>query len=62
MERAGPSSSAAIWIQFLQDKGIPSVTYGLEGGNMHSENEFVSVKSLISTAKVYASTIINFLQ
>lgn len=54
-------SSYATDGNFLQDMGIPSVTYGPEGGDMHSENEFVFVKSLIDCTRVYAESIINYL-
>jgi succinyl-diaminopimelate desuccinylase len=42
-------------IRFLIRKGIPCLGYSVDGGNTaHSDNEFVYIKSLVDTAKIFA--------
>lgn len=47
---------------FIFKRGIPVVTFGPEGDNSHSENEFVYAKSMLDVAKVYSSIILDFLK
>jgi len=52
--------SGATDIRFLIRKGIPCLGYSVDGaGSGHSDNEFVYVKSLIDTAKIFANVISN---
>lgn len=45
-------------MRYLIKKGIPSVGYSVRGGeSWHSDNEFVYVKSILNTARIYALTI-----
>ena len=45
-------------MRYFMQKGIPSIGYSASGGEKwHSDNEFVYIKSLVSTAKVYALII-----
>ena len=47
-------------MRYLITRGIPAVGYSAQGGGMwHSDNEYVSIKSMLDTSKVYALTIIN---
>ncbi|NQT06254.1 MAG: M20 family metallopeptidase [Candidatus Omnitrophica bacterium] len=47
-------------MRYLVKKGIPSVGYSARGGeNWHSDNEFIYIKSILDTAKVYAMTVMN---
>lgn len=47
-------------MRFLIEKGVPAVGYSASGGgSWHSDDEFVYVKSVVDTAKVYAITIAN---
>jgi succinyl-diaminopimelate desuccinylase len=47
-------------MRYLISRGIPAVGYSACGGaNWHGDNEYVSLKSLIDTAKVYALTVTN---
>jgi len=47
-------------MRYLIKKGISSVGYSAKGGERwHSDNEFVYIKSILDTAKIYALTILN---
>lgn len=47
-------------MRYFMWKGIPSLGYSASGGEKwHSDNEFVSIKSLVDTAKVYALIMSN---
>lgn len=47
-------------IRFLIKKGIPCLGYSTDGeGSGHSDNEFVYIKSLIATTKIFADVISN---
>ena len=37
----------------LAQLNVPVITWGTEGGNEHSGNEFVSVKSLVRLSEMY---------
>lgn len=53
-------TSVTTDMRFLLEKGIPAVGYSASGGgSWHSDDEFVFVKSVVDTAKVYALTIAN---
>ena len=41
--------------------GIPTVTYGPKGGNMHRPNEYVELESGVRAAEVYVAAAIKFL-
>ncbi len=52
--------SGATDIRFLIRKGIPCLGYSADGaGSAHSDNEFVYIKSLINTTKIFADIISN---
>jgi succinyl-diaminopimelate desuccinylase len=52
--------SGATDIRFLIRKGIPCLGYSADGaGSGHSDNEFVYIKSLINTTKIFADVISN---
>ena len=52
--------SGATDIRYLIRKGIPCLGYSVDGGGSgHSDNEFVRVKSLLDTAKIFADVIGN---
>lgn len=46
----------------MVEKGTPAVVFGPSGNNIHSENEYVEVKSLLKAAKVYSLTAYRFLK
>lgn len=42
-------------MRFLIRKGVPSVGYSVDGGNTcHSDNEYVKIRDLVDTAKIFA--------
>ncbi len=45
----------------LITSGIPTVVFGPEGSNLHSENEYVIAKTISKISKVYALSAIDFL-
>ena len=52
--------SGATDIRFLIRKGIPCLGYSADGeGSGHSDNEFVYIKSLINTTKIFANIMGN---
>jgi len=47
-------------MRYLIKRGIPAVGYSARGGfRWHSDNEYISVRSMLNTAKIYALTILN---
>jgi succinyl-diaminopimelate desuccinylase len=55
--------AGATDIRFLIRKGIPCLGYTVDGGyTAHSDNEFVYVKSLVDTTKIFADIIYNLKQ
>lgn len=57
VEGSGPWSD--IWM--FNEKGIPAINFGCKGGGFHSKDEWVEIKSVIETTKIYALTAIDFL-
>jgi len=57
-EGAGPWSDMWMFIE----KGIPAVNFGCKGKGMHDKNEYVEIKSVIDTTKIYALTTFDFLK
>jgi len=52
--------AGATDIRFLIRKGVPCLGYSVCGGDTaHSDNEFVYVKSLVNTAKIFADIMLN---
>ena len=52
--------AGATDIRFLIRKGIPCLGYSVDGGHTaHSDNEFVYIKSLVDTTKIFADIMIN---
>jgi len=50
--------SGATDMRFLIRKGVPCIGYSVDGGNTcHCDNEYVKIKSLIDTTKVFADAI-----
>lgn len=49
----GPANESYMLVR----KGIPTIVFGPLGGGAHSDNEFISVKSLVKTIKVYLLTM-----
>ncbi len=47
---------------FFAEKGIPTVIMGTgtHENNVHAQDEFVYVKDLIKTTKIFALTVLNF--
>jgi succinyl-diaminopimelate desuccinylase len=41
-------------MRFIMHKGIPAVGYNASGGNIHGDDEYVSIPSLVKTTEVYA--------
>jgi len=55
---SGPSNIGNI----IGNKGIDTIAgFGVDGGNFHSENEFIFIDSIIPVAKIYTKTILDFL-
>lgn len=54
-------STDAHW---FQERGIPTILIGCSRGdnNAHAEDEFVYIKDLINTTKMYALTTLNYLK
>ncbi len=46
----------------LNHKGVPTVMVGPKGDNMHSEDEFVDVQSMVDVTNVFTVTIKDFLR
>jgi len=57
-EGAGPWSDMWMFIE----KGIPAVNFGCKGKGMHDKNEYVEIKNVIDTTKIYALTTFDFLK
>jgi succinyl-diaminopimelate desuccinylase len=52
--------SGATDIRFLIRKGVPCLGYSVDGNNTaHSDNEFVYIKSLVDTTKIFADIMYN---
>ncbi|MEA3357595.1 MAG: M20/M25/M40 family metallo-hydrolase [Patescibacteria group bacterium] len=51
----GPANESFMLIQ----KGIPTVIFGPIGAHAHADNEFVDIKSLAKTVKVYLNVLQN---
>ncbi|MBD3189747.1 MAG: ArgE/DapE family deacylase [Candidatus Heimdallarchaeota archaeon] len=47
---------------FMGEGKIPTVVFGPKGGNIHSANEYVEIKSLKKVVEVFVQTYINFQQ
>lgn len=44
------------------NKGIPTITgFGVNGNNVHSENEYILINSILPVAKIYIKTALDFL-
>jgi len=55
---SGPSNVGNI----IRNRGVDTIAgFGVDGGNFHSENEFIFINSLIPVAKIYTKTILDFL-
>jgi len=54
-------SGAAGDNNFLISAGIPTIIFGPDGENFHSENEYVIIKSILDISKVFALTVMDFL-
>ena len=52
----GPANESFLLIK----RGIPTVVFGPIGGRAHSDDEFIEIKSLTKTLRVYLNTLINF--
>lgn len=47
----------------IGNKGIPTITgFGVDGNNIHSENEYILVDSILPVAMVYTKTVLDFLR
>lgn len=46
--------------RFCEQFGIPAVSIGADGGNMHGIDEFVSISSMLDCAKLYAGIILDW--
>ncbi|MCX5716233.1 MAG: ArgE/DapE family deacylase [Candidatus Omnitrophica bacterium] len=52
--------AGATDLRFLMQHGIPCVGYSARGGSRwHSDNEYISIKSIQNTAKIYCLTILS---
>ncbi|NQT95929.1 MAG: M20 family metallopeptidase [Candidatus Omnitrophica bacterium] len=52
--------AGATDMRFLIRKGVPSIGYSVDGGNTcHCDNEYIKIKSLVDTTKVFADVIAN---
>ncbi|MFH1586644.1 MAG: M20 family metallopeptidase [Candidatus Diapherotrites archaeon] len=61
--RSGFTVSGAVSDgNLLSARGIPVVSFGADGENTHSENEFAYTKSLTNAAKIYSLTAQDFLK
>jgi succinyl-diaminopimelate desuccinylase len=50
--------TGATDLRYFMRKGIPALGYSSSGGEKwHGDNEYVSIKSLVNTARVYAKVI-----
>jgi acetylornithine deacetylase/succinyl-diaminopimelate desuccinylase family protein len=49
-------------LNFIVNKGIPGIVFGPDGDNLHAEDEWVDVASLLDAAKVYAGSVIDYLK
>ncbi len=58
LEVSGGVTDGALMVE----KGIPAVVFGPSGSNIHSENEYVEVRSLAKMAKAYALAAREFLK
>jgi acetylornithine deacetylase/succinyl-diaminopimelate desuccinylase family protein len=56
VEGAGPCSDAYLFI----NKNIPTVMFGPNGRNVHAENEFVFIDSIIKTCEIYTKVALEF--
>lgn len=56
LEGSSPWNDAHFFIK----KGIPTVTFGPDGGNAHSCNEFVYINSIVKLAEIYAKVALEF--
>lgn len=57
-EGSGPWSD--MWM--FNEKGIPCVNFGCDGGGVHDKNEHVEIRSVIDVTKIYALTALDFLK
>jgi len=57
-EGSGPWSDMWMFV----GKGIPAINFGCDGEGVHDKNEYVNLKSLIETTKIYALTAFDFLR
>lgn len=55
---SGPMSDNNFFITY----GIPTVNFGPEGENYHSENEFVEVECIFKVAEIFAQTAVEYLK
>ena len=46
-------------LHFLTEAGVPTVGYGVAGGDGHGDNEFVRLDGLLTAARVYARMALN---
>ena len=46
---------------FLIQAGVPCAITGTQGANLHAENEYVSVRSILEAAKIYALAVDSYL-
>ena len=42
--------------------GVPCVITGVQGANIHAENEYASTRSILEMAKIYSLTLDTYLQ
>jgi len=45
----------------LITNGIPTMIFGCEGNNVHSENEYVKAESILNISKIFTLAVVNFL-
>lgn len=57
-EGSGPWSDMWMFIE----KGIPAINFGCNGDGAHDKNEYVELKSIIDTTKIYTLTAFDFLK
>ncbi len=56
MEPAGPACD--LW-HFIE-RGVPGISFGPEGGNIHAPNEWVSLKSMEQVLEIYRQFVLSF--
>ncbi len=44
-------------MRYFIEKGVPALGYGPYGENIHGDNEFVSLDSMVNTTKIFADLI-----